>query len=116
MNTLKSLAQKAKNRLKSAGLNVSTITNSIQSEEIIKKCAVSYKTHSYQKELEDDKLYPKIKALLEKDIDNPFPLRELVDNKIYKDLPVCEKEKYILQLSKRYLLLREKFLSERENL
>ena len=116
MNTLKSLAQKAKNRLKSVGLNANELITTMSEEAVIKKCAVSYKLASYNKELEDDKLYPKVKAMLEKDIDVQSPLKELIDNKVFRTLSEIEKEKYILDLSKRYIKLREKFLMERENL
>ncbi len=114
MNTLKSLAQKAKNRLKSVGLNAGRFATAERAENVIKRCAVSYKMASFEKELEDDKLYVKVKNMLDKNIDNPYPLKELIDNNLYENLSAIEKEKYILGLSKRYNLLREKYLKEQK--
>ena len=116
MSALKSLAQKAKNRLKSVGLNATTAVSTLSTEEVIKKCAVSYKVASYERELKDDKLYPKIKRILDENIDTPSPLKQLIDNKVFQGLSEVEKEKYILDLSRRYNLLREKYLKEHKNL
>ena len=116
MNTLKSLAQKAKNRLKSVGLNVSSTSTATLAESVIKKCAVSYKQATFEKELEDDKLFPKVKNMLENNPDTPYPLRELIDQKTYDKLSSIDKEKYILGLAKRYQMLREKYLKEHKNL
>lgn len=116
MNALKSLAQKAKHRLKSVGLNAESTVTTTNVENVIRKCAVSYKTASMEKQLEDDVLYPKVKRMLDEDIDTPFPLRALIDQKVYAKLSSTEKEKYILDLSKRYALFREKYLKEGKNL
>lgn len=115
MSNLKSLAQKAKNRLKSVGLNA-TCDEIVAGEDVIKKCAVSYMLASTNKAIEEDKLYPKIKAMMEKDIDNPFPLRELIDKKLYSSLSATDKEKYILDLSRKYNTIREKILLGSKNL
>ena len=63
MSSLKYLAQKAKHRLKSVGLNA-TETSIVAPENVIKKCAVSYRQASLDRQLEDEKIYPKVKAMM----------------------------------------------------
>lgn len=116
MNTIKSLAQKAKNRMRSVGLNANYAVSTMREEDVIKKCAVSYLSVSYQASLEDDKLYPKVKKMVDENPDNPFPLKSLIDKKEFESLPESEKDKYILRLSQRYHKLRQKYEQEIKNL
>ena len=111
MTTLKSLAQKAKHRLKSVGLNAPDATSTLSPDEIIKRCALSYLTLGNKEE--DDNLYPKVKRLLDKNPDLSNPLGELIDYNFFNKLNPTEKEKYILSLSARYRKLRKKYFEDK---
>ena len=91
-------------------------TSIVAPENVIKKCAVSYRQASLDRQLEDEKIYPKVKAMLLSNADCCNPLGELIDKKLYSTLSDIEKEKYILDLSKKYNLIREKILLEEKNL
>ena len=105
-SALKMLAQKAKKRLFAAGQN-------IQKHESEKTKAAYLSQGSYaivasKQKIQDDPLFDKVKKLMEKsDVLNP--LAELTDYKVFNSLSDTEKERYIIDISKRYLEIKEYF-------
>lgn len=96
-NALKLLAQKAKKRLTTAGKTV----NLAADKSTTYLSASSYAMVADTQDIQEDPLYDKIKKLLEKDeIFNP--IAELTDKKIFEKLSQIEKEKYVIEISKRY--------------
>ena len=59
--------------------------------------------------IEDDPLYPKVTKLLSREPDTPRPIGELIDHEVYDNLPDAEKQRYILNLSSRFLAIKRKF-------
>lgn len=117
-NSIRTLAQKAKYRLKA----ISEEENKNQEEnnstksygEACLAARVQYALIANQKRIEDDPLYNKIKKLLIKNADTINPLAQIVERNIYDKLDAKQKEKYIYKLSKRYVEIREHVLKELE--
>lgn len=105
-NTLKLLAQKAKKRLSNAGQNV---FNHDSEKSFSKSLSVSdYITVATKQDIEDDPLFDKVKRLMTKDeVFNP--LAELTDYKIFNCLSQPEKEKYIIDIARRYNQIKDYF-------
>ena len=101
-NTLKQLAQKAKKRLSTAGQTIS------QKQTKAYLSQTTYAIVASFQDLQEDPLYDKVKKLLEKDI-VLNPIAELTDYKIFNNLNQSEKEKYIMDISKRYKILKNYF-------
>lgn len=106
-STLKMLAQKAKKRLSTAGQN-------LQNETTHEKSTFAYLSQgtyaivASKQSIEDDPLFEKVKKLLDKpDVYNP--LAELTDYKVFNNLTQTEKEKYIIDISKRYNEIKKYF-------
>ena len=115
-NSIRTLAQRAKYRLKA----ISEEENKNQEEnqphkvygEACLSARVQYALIANQKKIEDDPLYNKIKKLLIKNADAINPLAQIVERNIYDKLDSKQKEKYIYKLSKRYVEIREHILKE----
>ena len=76
-------------------------------------CAkVQYAIIASSKKIQDDPLFGKVKRLLEKDPDTISPLSQLIEHDIYDKLDPCQKEKYMIKLSKRYVEIREYVIKE----
>ena len=107
-NTLKLLAQKAKKRLSNAGQN---IFSNETDKSFSKSLSVSnYVTIATKQDIEDDPLFDKVKKLMTKDeVFNP--LAELTDYKIFNCLSQPEKEKYIIDIARRYNQIKDYFIS-----
>ena len=94
-NTLKLLAQKAKKRLSTAGQTIS------QKQSTAYLSQSSYAIVASLQDIKEDPLFDKVKKLLEReDIFNP--IAELTDHKIFDKLSQIEKERYVIDISKRY--------------
>ena len=107
-SALKLLAQKAKKRLSTAGQNYPRN----ESEKTTKAylSLESYRVVASKQTIEEDPLFDKVKKLMEKgDLLNP--LSELTDYEVFNKLDNTDKEKYILDISKRYNKIREYFSS-----
>ena len=105
-NTLKLLAQKAKKRLSTAGQTIS------QKNTTAYLSQNSYAIVANLQDIKEDPLYDKVKKLLEKDsIINP--IAELTDHKVFDKLSQVEKERYVINISKRYNELKKYFLENR---
>ena len=100
-SALRMLAQKAKKRLSTAG----------QSFEV-EKTTISYLSDggyaivANNQKIKEDPLFDKVKKLLERE-DVMNPLAELTDTKLFNKLSEVEKEKYIMDISKRFNEIKE---------
>ena len=102
-NTLKLLAQKAKKRLCTVGQTIS------QKQTTAYLSQSSYAIVANLQDIKEDPLYEKVKKLMSRD-DVFNPIAELTDKKEFSSLSDLDKEKYVINLSKRYNELREYFL------
>ena len=104
-NALKLLAQKAKKRLTSAGktVNLSAEKNTAYIS------ASNYAVVVNTQDLKEDPLYEKIKKLLERD-DVLNPIAELTDKRLFESLTEIEKERYVIDISKRNNTIKEHLL------
>ena len=104
-NTLKLLAQKAKKRLSSAGQTISQkqTTTAYLSQS-------TYAIVANLQDIKEDPLYDKVKKLLERD-DVFNPIAELTDHKIFDTLSQIDKERYVIDISKRYNELKDYFIN-----
>lgn len=108
-NTLKLLAQKAKKRLSTAGQNLPKETSEKSTFAYLSNG--NYAIVANKQKIEDDPLFEKVKKIIEKgDVFNP--LAELTDYNIFNNLSQPEKEKYIIDISKRYNEIKEYFLNQ----
>lgn len=107
-SALKLLAQKAKKRLSTAGQSIPK--NETENKTTAYLSQTSYAIVANKQKIEDDPLFEKVKKLMEKD-DVLNPLAELTDYKIFNNLSSLDKEKYIIDISKRYNEIKEYFLT-----
>lgn len=110
-SALKLLAQKAKKRLTTAGQNLS-ITETEKRTMYLSQA--KYAIVANKQKIEEDPLFDKVKKLLEKE-DVMNPLAELTDKSVFKSLSNEEKERYILDISKRYNEIKSYFLKSNTN-
>ncbi len=113
-NSLRKLAMAAKKRLNRASKESELQTNSnvvrINLNYITYKNLYNGVYEVVKIKENDDELYYKICNLLDNDFDNPYILGELIDTKVFKKLNEEEKQRYIINLSDKYLLLKEKYI------
>lgn len=105
-STLKIMAQKAKKRLSSAGQTVSGNSEKVTKAYLSQQ---NYAIVANRQSIEEDPLFEKVKKIMQKgDILNP--LAELTDYSVFNKLSSAEREKYIIDISKRYNKIRDYFL------
>lgn len=109
-SALKLLAQKAKKRLTSAGQNIEQTHQPKQKAAYLSPS--TYAIVATKQRIEEDPLFEKVKKLLSKD-DVLNPLAELTDTKLFNSLSDLEKEKYIIDISKRYNEIKDYFLAQK---
>lgn len=107
--SLKQLAKRARNRLKTAGeysVGKDTTTAYLSAPS-------SYIMVANIRKIEDDPLFNKVKRILEKSSTELVinPLSQLIDSRYYKSLDDQEKERYILKLTKRFNEIKEYIIS-----
>lgn len=111
-SALKLLAQKAKKRLFAAGQSISIHENEKTTTAYLSQGG--YMVVANKQRIEEDPLFEKVKKLLEKpDVLNP--LAELTDYNVFNNLSTLEKEKYIIDISKRYNEIKNYFLKNQIN-
>ena len=116
-NTLRDLAQRAKNRLRA----ISTNQNDEKKKEhethnhACLSAKLQYAIISSEKKITDDPLYNKIKKMLAKDLDTLNPLSQIIEHDIYDGLSSAGKEKYMFKLSKRYATIKAHILGEQSD-
>lgn len=105
-SALKLLAQKAKKRLSTAGQNLPKQTHEKSTFAYLSQG--TYAIVASKQKIEEDPLFEKVKKLIEKpDVMNP--LAELTDYEVFNTLSQPEKEKYIIDISKRYIEIKDYF-------
>lgn len=105
-SALKLLAQKAKKRLSTAGQNLQKEPH--EKSTIAYLSQGTYAIVASKQKIEEDPLFDKVKKLIDRpDIMNP--LAELTDYDVFNSLTQPEKEKYIIDISKRYNEIKEYF-------
>ena len=97
MSSFKNLAKRAKNRLTSA----SEGTNKTVSIALGAK-STYYVVSSMGMSAKDDPLYTKVKKMLETNKDLINPIGKLIDHSVFDGLSQTEKDRYLIDLSKRY--------------
>ena len=102
---LKLLAQRAKNRLKYVG---ATQTNQKEPNKSIALASREYAIIATRVRIEDDPLFSKVSKLLTKNPDAYNPIGELINHSEFDNLSPTEKQRYILNLSKRFNKIKEK--------
>lgn len=111
-SALKLLAQKAKKRLSTAGQNISESTTTKTTFAYLSQG--NYAIVASKQRLEEDPLYDKVKKLLEKD-DIQNPLAQLTDKSEFECLDEPQRERYMMDIAKRYNKLKEYFASHSDN-
>ena len=109
---LKMLAQKAKKRLSTAGQTISK--NECEKTTTAYLSQGDYMVVANKQSIEVDPLFEKVKKLMEKE-DVLNPLAELTDYDIFNNLSSLDKEKYIIDISKRYNEIRNHLLKAKAN-
>lgn len=109
-SALKLLAQKAKKRLSTAGQNYSNVLNDKTTLAYLSPS--SYAIVASKQRIEEDPLYDKVVKLMERE-DVLNPLAELTDYKIFNSLTPADKEKYIIDISKRYNKIKDYYLNHK---
>ena len=104
--TFKNLAKKARNRVISA--------REIQEKTISRALSVqtSYYINANLSKAEDDPLYSKVKKMLEGNKDISSPIGKLIDHSIFDSLSDENKDRYLLDLSKRYNAMKKQYEKE----
>lgn len=102
--TLKQLAKRARNRLKTAGEY-----SSDKDKTAYLSASSSYIMVANIRKIEDDPLFGKIKRILERSQTELIinPISHIMDNKHFSGLNNEEKEKYILKLTKRFNVIKD---------
>ena len=111
-SALKMLAQKAKKRLSTAGQ--SFVENNTEKKTTAYLSQAKYAIVASKQKIEEDPLFDKVRKLMQKE-DVMNPLAELTDKTLFKSLDGEEKERYILDISKRYNKIKEYFLKNKES-
>ncbi len=111
-SVLKMLAQKAKKRLSTAGQTITKSTSEKTTTSYLSQS--TYMVVANKQKIEEDPLFEKVKKLLEKE-DILNPLAYLTDYEIFNSLSQIEKEKYIIDISKRYNEIKSYFLNSQTN-
>lgn len=102
-NVLKQLALKAKKRLSTVG------QTNLMRQTAACLSSTTYALVANLQDIKDDPLYEKVKKILsQEEVLNP--IAELTDHKVYDNLSEVEKERYIIDISKRYVELKEHFM------
>ncbi|MDR2202680.1 MAG: hypothetical protein LBP26_08020 [Clostridiales bacterium] len=71
------------------------------------------RTMGSAKALLDEELYQKVRAMLDEDEDVTNPIGRLVDKDAYEGMDEPNRQKYILELSKKFRQMRERYYAER---
>lgn len=106
-SALKLLAQKAKKRLSTAGQNLPK--NETEKSKSVYLSQARYAIVASKQTIEEDPLFDKVKRLMERE-DVFSPLAELTDKTVFEKLSSPAKEKYIIDISKRYNEIKNYFL------
>lgn len=108
-SALKLLAQKAKKRLTSAGQSLAE-QQSLDKTSFAYLASGSYAIVASRQSLKDDPLFEKVKKIVNSgEIQNPLAI--LTDKSVFDSLDGADKERYIIDISKRYNKIKDYLLS-----
>jgi len=107
--TFKNLAKKAKNRLTMASVTQEKTTSKALSVQ------TSYYISSRMIKADNDPLYSKVKKMLDATPDIVSPIGKLIEKEIYDNLSSVEKDRYLLDLTKRYIAMKKEYEKEKMN-
>ena len=110
-NNLHNLAREAKLRIKNGYMFNSEESSKTKILSEI-DTAIDGSLNDYNENIKDGIFYKKVKAMLSENIDVYNPLGKLIEREIFDKLKFNERERYILKLSSKYLLCKNKILSE----
>lgn len=116
-NSLRDLAQRAKNRLRAISTNQTNEPKREHETSYSHACLsakLQYAIISSEKKITSDPLYNKIKKMLAKDLDSLNPLSQIIEHEIYDGLNSAGKEKYMFKLSKRYATIKAHILGSHD--
>ncbi len=108
-SALKLLAQRAKKRLSSAGQSLLKETNEKTTKAYL--TSATYAVVASKQMIEEDPLFEGVKKIVEGG-DCYNPLSKLTNQAEFDKLSSAEKEKYILDIAKRYNNIREFFSTQ----
>ena len=108
--TFKNLAKKARNRL----ISVSNTQEKTTSKGL--SVQTSYFINANLSRADEDPLYPKVKKILESDIDTISPIGKLINNQEFSNLSPEEKDRYLLDLTKRFHAMKKQYMKEKQGL
>ena len=105
--TFKNLAKKAKDRL--------TMTSKTQEKVTSRALSVqnSYYISSRMISASSDPLYAKVKKMLEANPDISSPIGKLIEKEVYDTLNAENRDRYLLDLTKRYNAMKKEYEEER---
>ena len=112
IEALKRMAQMAKNRLRNKVKEVDNKKSGRSNFKVIFGSGVDIKSKIITKE--DEKLYNKIKLMLDEDFDIINPIAKLIDYKVYNKLDNLSQERYLFQLVDKYKTYKAKYEEERK--
>lgn len=113
MDALKRMAQMAKNRLRNKVMEKENKAVKNRSNfKIICGCGVDIKCKIITKD--DVKLYAKVKALLEENIDITNPISRLIDYKMFNKMDELAQERYLFDLVEKFKRYKEKYIIEKQ--
>ena len=116
---IKELALQAKQRLKNLGNGINQDNQS--KSNFSKKSNLKFVSNIGSKKSDaviriindsedEEKFSQKVYAILKEDMDTPTPLKQLCDTISFESFSEEEQEKYILELSEKYIKARENYL------
>ncbi len=110
MSSLKTLAQKAKFRLRA--ISQDDVNEEKVQKEVCLSARVQYAIIASKKKVEDDPIYNKVRKILSRDEDTLSPLAELIEDEGFCNLPSSQQEKLLFNLSKRYTQIKDHVASQ----
>lgn len=112
IDALKRMALMAKNRLRNKVVEKENKGKAGRSFKVIYGDSVDVKTKIITRE--DVKLYEKVKEILDENVDIINPISRLIDYKVYNQLDILNKERYLFDVVNKYKIYKEKYLQEKQ--
>ncbi|MBE7082171.1 MAG: hypothetical protein E7378_00610 [Clostridiales bacterium] len=112
VDALKRFAQMAKNRLRNKVREQDIKASKGKSNfKVIYGAGVDVKSKIITKE--DEKLYVKIRDMLDENVDIINPIARLIDYKVYNKMDTLSKERYLFEMVNKYKMYKTKYQQEK---
>ena len=112
VDALKRFAQMAKNRLRNKVREQDIKESKGKSNfKVIYGTGVDVKSKIITKE--DEKLYVKIRDMLDENVDIINPIAKLIDYKVYNKMDTLSKERYLFEMVNKYKIYKTKYQQEK---